>query len=359
MSDYLKNKKVIFVTNILGNGGAGRVMATIANYLAHKKYNVEILSFLDNYETYDIHNEIKNKVIYCKSKNSVLKKIERIMRLRKIIKANKEAVIISFEYFVNMQTIVATLGLKNKVIISERNDPSQQGNRFILDKMRGLLYRFADILVCQTEDAKNYFSKEVQRKSTIILNPIMPNLPQRFVGSRKKEIVTFCRIEPQKNLKMMIDAFVLLNKEHPEYTLSIYGDGSKKEELIEYVKSIGYIEKVNFYGFINNIHSKIVDKAMFVSSSDYEGISNSMIEALGIGLPSVLTDCPCGGARMIIKHNENGILVPVRDTNELYKGMKKIIEDNEFSKRLSQNAEKIKYQLNEKRICEQWIEIIL
>lgn len=354
-----KNKqKIIFITNVLGNGGAGRVMATIANYLACEKYEVDILSFLDNYETYDIHNEIKNKVIYCKSKNSLLKKIERIIRLRKIIKDNKDAIIISFEYFVNMQTIVATLGLKNKVIISERNDPSQQRNKFILDKMRGFLYNFANILVCQTEDAKNYFSKKVQRKSTIILNPIMPNLPERFTGIRKKEIVTFCRIEAQKNLKMMIDAFVLLNKEYPEYTLSIYGDGSKKQELIEYVRNIGYIEKVNFYSFTDNIHSKIVDKAMFVSSSNYEGISNSMIEALGIGLPSVLTDCPCGGARMIVKDEKNGLLIPVGDTIRLYKGMKKIIEDKEFAEKISKNAEKIKETLSQEKICKEWMGLL-
>lgn len=351
-------QKIIFITNILGNGGAGRVMATIANYLACKKYKVEILSFLDNYETYDVHNEIKSRVIYCKNKNSLLKKIERIIRLRKIIKENKGATIISFEYFVNMQTILATLGLKNKVIISERNDPSQQGNKFIIDKLRGILYRFADILVCQTEDAKSYFSKNIQKKSTVILNPIMPNLPQRFIGERKKEIVTFCRIEKQKNLKMLIDAFVLLNKDHSEYTLSIYGDGSEKQELIEYVKSLGYIEKVNFYGFVNDIHSKIVDKSMFVSSSDYEGISNSMIEAMVIGLPSVVTDCPCGGARMVINNNKNGLLVPVGDVNSLYEGMKKIIEDKDFEELLSKNATLIRDELSVEKICSKWIELL-
>lgn len=351
-------KRIMFVCNRLGGGGAERVITILANYLAYKKYEVEILSFLDYHDTYDIHNEIKNKVIYCKSKNSLLKKIERIVRLRKIIKNNKDAIIISFEYFVNMQTIVATLGLKNKVIISERNDPSQQGNRFIIDKMRGFLYRFANILVCQTEDAKNYFSKRVQRKSTIILNPIMPNLPERFTGIRKKEIVTFCRIEAQKNLKMMIDAFVLLNEDYPEYTLSIYGEGSKKQELIKYVNSIGYSEKVKFYGFTDDIHNKITDKAMFVSSSDYEGLSNSMIEALGVGLPCVVTDCPCGGARMVIKNNENGLLVPVGDINSLYEGMKRIIEDKQFAELLSKNAELIKYELSVEKICGKWIELL-
>ena len=350
-------KRIMFVCNRLGGGGAERVITILANEFTNKGYESRFCIFRGIDNAYEISPLIT--IIQLFEKNEVASKIQKIKRLRHEIKAYRPDVIISFEYFVNMETIIAEYGLNSKVIISERNDPKRVGGKFPKSIIRNILYHFCDVLVCQTSDAKNYFPKKVQRKSTIILNPIMPNLPKRFTGIRKKEIVTFCRIEAQKNLKMMIDAFVLLNKEYPEYTLSIYGDGSKKQELIEYVKSIGYIGKVNFYGFANNIHSKIVDKAMFVSSSDYEGISNSMIEALGIGLPSVLTDCPCGGARMIIKHNENGVLVPVRDTKGLYKGMKRIIEDNEFSIKLSKNAEKIKDELNEKKICEEWIKIIL
>lgn len=57
---------------------------------------------------------------------------------------------------------------------------------------------------------------------------------------------------------------------------------------------------------------------MFVSSSDFEGISNSMLEAMGMGLPVVVTDCPVGGARMVIQDGVNGLLVPVGDTKTMY-----------------------------------------
>lgn len=358
MNRHSERKKVIFITNVLGNGGSGRVMSTIASYLAENEYNVEVYSFLSNYETYKISNKIKSEVIKCKSKNIYLKKIERILKLRKIFKYNKDATIIAFEYFVNMQTIIASLFLKNKVIISERNDPSKHGNKFFVNKLRSLLYRFTDILVCQTNDAKEYFKHSIQQKTIVIPNPIMSNLPDRFDGERKKEIVTFCRIEAQKNLKLMVDAFALVNKEYPDYILSIYGDGSKKQELIEYVNEMNLNNSINFYGFTDNIHSKIIDKAMFVSSSDYEGISNSMIEAMAIGLPCVVTDCPCGGARMMINNNENGILVPVGDSIEMYEGMKKIINNKAFSEKLSINAIEIKNNLNEEKILKIWIDLL-
>ena len=70
---------------------------------------------------------------------------------------------------------------------------------------------------------------------------------------------------------------------------------------------------------------------MFVSSSDFEGISNSMLEALGMGLPVVVTDCPVGGARMVIKSGENGILVPVGDTQAMYEAMRSVLKDPDTS----------------------------
>ena len=111
-------------------------------------------------------------------------------------------------------------------------------------------------------------------------------------------------------------------------------------------------------GFASDIHSKMRDAAMYVSSSDYEGISNSMLEALGMGLPTIVTDCPVGGARMIIQDGKNGILVKVGDTLAFYSAMKKVIEDKEFSKRISKEAVKVKELYPIERISERWIEII-
>ena len=350
--------KVIFITNFLGNGGAARVMSVVANYLEDRDVDVEIYSFLDREGMYKLNKNVKYNIIECKSKNNTLKKIERILKLRKILKKYKKVTIISFEYFVNMQTIIANMFLRNKLIISERNDPSKRGNGKIIRRLRNVLYKFADCLVCQTPDAKEYFPKKIQEKTVIIPNPIMPNLPKRFEGERKKEIVTFCRIEKQKNLKLMVDAFNMLTKDHDDYKLVIYGDGSFKEELEEYIKEKKLEHKIEVNHFEQDVHRKVVDSCMFVSSSNYEGISNSMLEAMGIGLPTICTDCPCGGARMMIENNVNGILVPVEDVQSMYNAMKKIIENPEFAENLSKNATKIKEKLNQDKICKMWVEIL-
>ena len=188
--------------------------------------------------------------------------------------------------------------------------------------------------------------------------PIKENLPERFTGQRKHEIVNFCRLNKQKNIPLLIDAFELLKREYPNYKLRIYGRGEEKDYLISYIKEKELESSVFFEDFATDIHERIVDAAMFAFTSDYEGLSNSMIEAMAIGLPCVCTDCAGGGARMMIQDHVNGILVPVGDVHAVYKGMKEIIEHPELAEKLSKEASKVREQLSINKIADQWEEII-
>jgi glycosyltransferase involved in cell wall biosynthesis len=97
---------------------------------------------------------------------------------------------------------------------------------------------------------------------------------------------------------------------------------------------------------------------MFVSTSDYEGISNSMLEAMAMGLPCVVTDCPCGGARRFIKSYENGILIPTGDTGLCYKAMRYLIDNPDKANIISEKAEKIREELTVNQICLNWMEVL-
>lgn len=349
-------KRIMFVCNRLGGGGAERVITILANKFANKGYESRFCIFRGVGNTYEINPSITITQLFEEGK--VVNRIEKIRRLRNEIKRYKPDVIISFEYFVNMETIIAAYGLNSKVIISERNDPKRVGGKFPKNIIRNILYSFCDVLVCQTYDAKNYFPKFIQKNTVIIPNPIKENLPDPWLGERSKEIVNFCRLEKQKNLPLLIDAFEQVHKQHSEYTLHIYGDGKEKEFLEKYIWDKGLQGSAFIHSSKSDIHERVVKSAMFVSSSDYEGISNSMIEAMAIGLPCIVTDCPCGGARMMIDNRLNGILVPVGDTKSLYQEMKNIIENQELSNKLSINAENIKEKLKQDTICKMWEDLI-
>ena len=97
---------------------------------------------------------------------------------------------------------------------------------------------------------------------------------------------------------------------------------------------------------------------MFVSSSDYEGLSNSMLEAMAIGLPTICTDCPCGGARMIIQNGVNGLLVPVNNQQEMTKAMESIADNKAFAFSLSLEGTKVREVLSLIKIVAEWEKII-
>ena len=97
---------------------------------------------------------------------------------------------------------------------------------------------------------------------------------------------------------------------------------------------------------------------MFVICSEYEGMSNSLIEAMALGLPVISTNSPIGGAKMLINNEINGILIPVNNKDSLVEAMIKILENPEFRNKLARNASNIVNIINNKKIIDKWIDLI-
>ena len=350
-------KKVLFVCNGLSTGGAERVTSIIANSLLKKQYEVHIAYYVKRDTKYEIDKRINT--FFIDLNNSKLKRLKKIIELRKYIKRNKIDIIIAFSNYNIMETVISCLFLKNvKIIGSERNDPAQIERKILTNTLRKILYNFVDYFVFQTEDAKKYFSKKIQDRSKIIMNPVNEKIPAPYFGIREKTIITFCRLEPQKNLHMLLDAFEIFFTMNNKYNLKIYGEGSQKKELEEYASKLSSKNNIHFFPFTNDIYDIAKKCSLFVLPSNYEGMSNSMIEALCMGIPTIVTDCPCGGAKMIIENGKNGFLIPVGDTKKLYETMHYILSHREVINRLSNNSIRVKEKLEPSRICEEWIKVI-
>lgn len=354
----IMRKKVLFVVMALKSGGAERVVNTLSNELVKKDIEVNVLAFSEESPSYNLSERVNVFFEPLTRMGTLQKRITRIKAIRRLINEKQIDTVIAFSHYNNMSAVIAALGLKVNVIISERSDPAQLDSKRMLKMMRNLLYRWADKLVCQTEDAKNYFSSTIQEKSIVILNPLSECLPDPFSGTRKKTVVSFARLEKAKNFPMLIEAFEKLVKQYKDYDLYIYGNGSQKVYLENLIKEKDLGAKIHLCPFVDKIHEKILDAEIFVLPSNYEGLSNSMLEAMAIGLPVIVTDCPCGGARMVIKDHENGILTPVGDSEQLYLKMKELIENKELAETIGKNAIRLREKLAPGKICNQWLEII-
>ena len=347
--------KIAFTVGSLSGGGAERVIARLATRLCEKGHEVSVFLIANARIDYPICSDICVRFIRPRINIRGIRGVLRKRKYRKeILKASPD-VVISFTAAVNVFVLEALKGTGIKTVVSERNNPYVDPADAGLRKKRDKLYFHADGVVFQTSDAKAYFSDAIQKDSEIILNPLDDSLPTPYAGEREKRIVSVGRLEKQKNQTLLIEAFSELAKQFPEYILEIYGEGSLRTSLENKIEQLELKTRVFLKGYEKDVLSKISRAKMFVLSSDYEGISNALIEAMAIGLPVVSTDHPIGGARAVIVDGENGLLTPVGDRKALGDAMRAILEDAEISIKMGENATKIRERLSVEKIAEQWL----
>jgi glycosyltransferase involved in cell wall biosynthesis len=257
--------------------------------------------------------------------------------------------------FIVNESIYSTLKRTVPFVYTLRIHPGQACETLV-DKLTCLLaFHGAKKMVFQTPDARDFFSRSIRDKSVVIANPLTRNLPDwKGVDRCEKTIITACRLTEQKNLPMLISAFAEFRKTHPEYTLKIYGDGELKEDMKQLARDKNVADSVLFPGYAKNIHEIMSCSGIFALTSDYEGLSNSMLEALAIGIPTVCTDCPPGGAKLYIEDGISGMLVPVGDTEALTEKLCRMADDPVLCEKMSENSRKIREELDVDKVLGQW-----
>lgn len=345
-------QKIVFVLPDMRGGGSERVVAMLANEFTNRGYEVAILLFAGNQTIYPLDKRIEVAVVGEVSGGNLLIRLKRIWKMRQYYKKNKGCYIFAFSVMGAVFSVFAAMGIPHRMLVSERNDPQRYEHR----KIRDWAYRKAEKLVFQTEDVVGCFSDDIRKKAVVIPNPIADNMLSLYEGERKKCVVSVARLQPQKNHKLLIDAFADFLVDYPDYELDIFGVGELENELKCQAESLGIKNKVIFKGFSSNVTQEIWKSKMFVLSSDYEGISNSMVEALSIGVPVISTDCPVGGSRMFINNGINGLLVPVGDRQAMTDAMKRIASDDDFARKLSVNGIKIREKYGLKKIANMFLE---
>lgn len=288
---------------------------------------------------------------------------KEITALKGILKEKANATVVAFLQPSIPLVLLAGKKLKNRIVVSERGDANRLMKHRYGYKFIKKYYERADKVVFQTEDAKSIYPENIAEKGTVIFNPIKENLPNVYEGERNGNITTFCRISYQKNLPVLVKAFEDVHKDFSDYRLRIIGntqnadDEKALKETKDLIGRLNLKEFVDFEPFSLNVHSEIIKDAVYVNSSDYEGMSNAMLEAMAIGMPVVCTDCPVGGAKAIIKDGENGVLVPVGDALALADAIKLVISNINLSEKISNNAVEIRAELSLSNVARKWMEL--
>lgn len=350
--------RILFINRSLNGGGSEKAMSLLANEMVNQGYDITMMLLDNEPKTYFLDERIKLIECYCPVRgNKLVWHVKRIISIRKAIRKIPVKYIISFMWDVNMNVILASFGLKKSVIVSERCDPRREPRKLINFAMLFVLPH-AYHTVFQTEEVQRCYPKSVQKRSTVIPNIVCVKQRASEIAERKPEIVAIGRLTEQKNYPMLLKAFAEFHNLYPEYVLRIFGTGNLLEVLTKQAADLGIIDSVVWEGYCASVLDKIKSSRVYVNTSDFEGISNAMLEAMALGLVCICTDCPVGGARLAIKDHEDGILIPVGDQNRLTLALGAVAKDKELEKMLSYNAIISSKRFSSKKISSMWINIL-
>lgn len=346
---------IVFVLASLGSGGAERVVSLLANKMVERGHQVEIICLKFNDVYYQTDSRVKVTLAMQQTKN----RLTEIFWLRKYLKKQTPDVVIPFTEGVYCFTILSLLGTGIPIIASERLDPAAMSTtRKILKR---LLLPYADWLVVQTQSIKDYFPESIQKKTSIIYNPVNDsvfNLPslQGRAGERLNRIISVGRLYPQKNQAMMIRAFAKVADEFPDWQLVIYGEGPLRESLELIVESLELKDRVLLPGRTEHVVEELRKSKIFCMSSDYEGMSNAMIEAICVGLPIISTKV--SGTEELIIDGKNGFLVPPNDEEQMSRCFNTLMGSDEFLNQFSVDNKKLSCRFKTEAIVNQWEQLL-
>ena len=358
----MKNKKIIFIISELNYGGTQKTVIKLIENLIKDNFFIDIITFEKTKKKF-----FKNKKInyvplnlFTKSKNKlfgILNNINRVFLIRKILKKKQESIVLCFLPSTNIISLIANLFLKNKIIISERNDTKNQPIGYIWAVLRIIFYRFASVIVCNSKQSFSYLKTFVPKKKLKYI-PNYIDIKKNLRTYPKKIILSIGRMHLQKGFEILINGF---NKSWAckyGWKLVLIGNGPEKKNLFKLVNKLNLRKYVKILNFTDPT-KWYKSCGIFALLSRYEGMPNVVLEASSFKLPIIVSK-GTGGALDFIINNKTGLVTKDNSANEASKKINLLLENKSLRKKLGINAfKKIKPISDYEKIYSYWKEIIL
>lgn len=340
--------KIMFYINSIGYGGAERVIVNLANHFNTMGNEVILVTSYKLNDEYLYDNSI-TRVILNESevKNRIAKNLHLVTRLRREIKEQNPDIIISFMAEANIRSLISSMWMKTKTIISIRNDPNMEYKNITLRILAKILYRKANGIVFQTKEVQEWFSKSLQDKSRIILNPVDTRFLKINYTGERKDVITVGRLTSQKNHVLLINAFSSIANVVDD-NLLIFGEGPLRQNLEALIIKNGMANRIFLMGKTNDVANQIKSAKLFVLSSNYEGLPNALMEAMALGIPCISTNCSGGGPKALLGSKNSDYLYKPGDTKSLQalliqtlQSPQKLLEMSNFVKEKAQQFDPV------------------
>lgn len=338
--------KILCLASSLGSGGAERVLTSLCNAWGARGDDVSLVATFSGggqsfYAISDAVELVYLAEVVGTTDRNIFSYAKRFYALRRLIKRKAPDVIVSFLPNVNVAAIVASAFLKVPVIICERTDPSSRSRFDFWQLCSRATYRFADIFTVQTEAVASKVHGIYPRlgRVRIVPNPLSEEIASFSAkpGNERKILLSMGRLTDEKQVDKVILAFSDIASRFTDWDLHIYGDGPNHDFLNSRVGELGLHDRVFLKGNTKNPWLVMASVDAFVMTSKREGFPNVLLEAMAVGLPCVVFDCP-SGPREISRGGKDALLVPLDDHDGLVSALIQLMSDEALRRSLGEQA---------------------
>ncbi len=211
--------------------------------------------------------------------------------------------------------------------------PELNGAHRVIKKLRRAILRSSVKVVANASGLANLSRKADPFPVQVIPNGVDTNFFYPLDDSGKNRNNTFeflfvGRFQPQKNLFFLLDRLAeLRSKDSRPFILHLVGDGPLKIDLQNYAERLGIHDKIVWYGWVDKerLRTLYLSADCFLNPSLYEGMPNTVLEAMACGLPVVASDIP--GNNDLVRHGETGFLFDLNSSNECADVLKTLLKN--------------------------------
>jgi len=358
---------LLAVSSLSAAGGAERVISEMANWWADHGRQVGVLTlesrFIDHYR---LHPDVERIPFGWRIPRTRLHIPAQFVKdqfmLRELALHFNPDVLVSFLDKINIRMLFALAGARVPIVVSERIDPRyhQIGSSWSL--ARRLLYPFAKALVVQTNSVTEWADRVVLHYRVRVVPNFVRAVPGPKESTTEEEriqplILAVGRLDRQKGHDVLIRAFARTGAGKNGWHLAILGDGPERSNLEKLASDLGIGNAVSLPGIVKEPADWLYKSDFFVLSSRYEGFPNALLEAMACGCAVIAADCPSGPAD-IIRHDENGLLVPTENIEALSAAMVRLMGDGDLRTRLGHKALEVRSRFSQGKIMAKWDDLI-
>lgn len=341
--------RVLLVIPTLDRSGAEKQFALLATGLKQRGHQIEVVA-LSRGGPYQAPLEAAEIPVTILGKKARFD-LSAVLKLRRLIQARQPDVVLSYLFAGNAAARLAVLGIRRnrpRVLISERCvDTWKSGWQLWLDRR---LRSSTDLLIANSESVADFYKAQRFPADKIEVIPNGVEIPPQPTLSKVEfcreielpadaQLIAFIgRLAPQKRIKDLLWAMQMLRHTCPNAYFLIIGNGPLREQLEHDARNCEADSNTRFLGHREDAASLLHLIDVFWLASEFEGMSNSLMEAMACGVPAVVSDIPPN--RELIRHGVDGWLVNLGDGAGFTQYTVRLLQDPESAKALGQSAAK-------------------